>query len=120
MALAATRCLDSLCSCSSVHGSSWGMAASAPTCIFIFTCFCFATAVSLELEQLEQSAGLEAAPLDLHLPPGHPGQRRAAATIGDLGEPSHERGGRELHDVRQRAADHDVGGPVVAPGVLHQ
>src|SRR5829696_1883575 len=47
MALAATRCLDSLWSCSSVLDSSCGMAASAPTCICIFTCFCFATGESL-------------------------------------------------------------------------
>ena len=34
---------DSLWSCSSVRFSSCGIAASAPTCICIFTCFCLAT-----------------------------------------------------------------------------
>src|SRR4051794_38868799 len=37
------RCLDSLWSCSSVRFSSCGIAARAPTCICILTCFCFAT-----------------------------------------------------------------------------
>src|SRR5437763_190383 len=42
MALAATRCLDSLCSCSSVRFSSCWIAARAPTCC-ILTCLCLAT-----------------------------------------------------------------------------
>src|SRR3954470_7450565 len=43
MALAATRCLDSLTSCSSVRLSSCGMADRAPTCICILICFGLAT-----------------------------------------------------------------------------
>src|SRR5437870_1729318 len=102
MALAATRCLDSLASCSSVRGSSWGIAASAPTCIcFIFTCFCLATAVSLELEQLEQAAGQQPAALDPDPAPRHPGEGRTSAPVGELRDASHERGGGQLHHVGQ-------------------
>src|SRR4051812_23245247 len=96
MALAATRCFDSLVSCSSVRCSSCGIAARAPTCIcFICTCRCFATAMSLELEQLKQSAREPGASLDPHATPGHPGQRGAATPVGELGNAAGE--GRRCH-----------------------
>src|SRR2546423_5169226 len=109
MALAATRCFDSLCSCSSVRCSSCGIAASAPTCICILTCRCFATAGEsarrwrglkshLDLEQLQQPPGEEWAALDLHSAAGYPRQGGAAAPVRDLRDAAHEGSGGQLHD----------------------
>src|SRR3954453_17801315 len=102
MALAATRCFDSLVSCSSVRCSSWGMAASAPTCIcLVLTCRCFATAMSLELKQPEQSARELGASLDSYAPSGHARQRRATASVGELWDAAHQWRGGQLHHLGQ-------------------
>src|SRR3954451_19009483 len=119
MAFAATRCFDSLASCSSLRGSSWGIADSAPTCMrCIFTCYCFATARSLELKQLEQAPRQAGAALDLHPAPGQALEGLTAAAVGELRDPAGERRGRQLHHVGQRAADHHVGAPVAIAGVV--
>src|SRR4051812_47105905 len=122
MALAATRCFDSLVSCSSVRCSSWGMAASAPTCIcFVLTCRCLATARSLELKELEQSARQLGASLDPNAPSSHTRQGGATTPVCELWDAAHERRGRQLHHSGQRAADHQVGCPVlVVGGVLDE
>src|SRR5215204_5881820 len=99
MALAATRCLDSLSSCSSVRDSSEGMAASAPTCICILTCFCLAIAgASLELDQGQQAAPEQLRALEAHPAAGDRGQRRAAARVTEAGQPGGARHRRQLEN----------------------
>src|SRR4029450_7524654 len=116
MALAATRCFDSLISCSSVRCSSCGIAASAPTCICILTCFCLATARSLpdaegsDLEQLEEAAREQGRPLDLHLAARHPSERSPAAPVCRSRQPGEHRRRGELDDVGEGTLDDQVGG----------